>query len=134
MSKTVTLLMISVVALVSLVLATSYDLFDELYWLTKEKVQIDAKIKLVNNCEVPSSYFAIKTLDNGRSYSIAKGETTIKAIRGEKMQLVLSPKYKDVEYDGMIFRADTAQTVYADCSFGERQQGVTDGLRNTFSN
>jgi hypothetical protein len=67
-------------------------------------------------------------------FSIARGETTIKAIRGEKMQLVLSSKYKDVEYDGNIFRAEESQTVYVDCSHGERQQSVTDGLRGTFNN
>lgn len=134
MNKTIQFFIIAIFAFTGLILTISYDLFGELYWLTKEKVQIDANIKLVNNCEVPSDYFAIKTLDNGRSYSIAKGEITIKAIGGEKMQLVLNPRYKDVAYDGTIFRAKTTQTVYADCSFGERQQGVTDGLRNTFSN
>jgi hypothetical protein len=50
------------------------------------------------------------------------------------MQLVLSAKYKDVEYDGNIFRAEESQTVYVDCSQGERQQSVTDGLRGTFKN
>ncbi|XDZ66515.1 hypothetical protein AB8880_03720 [Alphaproteobacteria bacterium LSUCC0684] len=99
----------------------------------EERREITAEIVLVNECDVPSAYFAVKKLESGRTYSLAKGQASIDAIKGEKLQLVLSPKYKDVEYDGMIFKASEFQRVTADCSFGERQRGVTDGLKNTFS-
>lgn len=134
MNKTLYFYLAIPIVAVGIYLTVKTNIFSEIYWLTQEKIEIDARIKLTNNCEVPSDYFAIRKLDNGRNFSIARGEITIKAIRGEKMQLVLSAKYNDVEYNGSIFRAEKFQNVYADCSFGDRQQNVTDGLRKTFSN
>jgi len=134
MNKTFYLYLAIPIIIIGLFTVAKSNIFSDIYWITQAKVHIDAHIKLENNCDIPSSYFAIRKLENGRRFSIARGETTIKAIRGEKMQLVLSAKYKDVEYDGNIFRAEESQTVYADCSQGERQQSVTDGLRGTFKN
>jgi len=114
-------------------LAIGFYLYTELNQSALEAVPIRAEIELINECDVPSSYFAIKVMGSGRTYSLAKGRTSVDAIKGEKMQLVLSPSVKEVEYDGTIFKAAAFQRITADCSFGERQRGVTDGLKSTFS-
>ncbi len=114
-------------------IAIGYYLYVQMGITAQSTQKIVAEIELVNACDVPSDYFAVKNLQNGRIYSLAKGRVSIDAVQGEKLQLVLSPRYKDVEYDGMIFKAKTSQRVTADCSFGEKQRGVTEGLNKTFS-
>lgn len=108
-------------------------LYVQIGMTSEERRAIIAEIELVNECDVPASYFAVKKLESGRTYSLAKGSASFDAVQGEKLQLVLSPHYKDVEYDGMVFKAREFQRITADCSFGERQRGVTDGLKSTFS-
>ncbi len=115
-------------------LAIGWYLSNEISQSADDARAIRAEIELKNDCDVPASYFAIQKLANGRRYSIAKGRITIDATMGEKLQLVLNSSVKDVEYDGMIFKAQEFQQITADCSFGERQRGVTEGLKGTFSN
>ena len=114
-------------------IAVGYYLYVQIGVTSQKAQEIIAEIELVNDCDVPSNYFAVKKLGNGRIYSLAKGSVSIDAVEGEKLQLVLNPKYKEVEYDGMIFKAAPFQRVTADCSFGEKQRGVTEGLNKTFS-
>jgi hypothetical protein len=115
-------------------LAIGWYLSNEISQSADDARAIRAEIELINDCDVPASYFAVQKLANGRRYSIAKGRITIDATMGEKLQLVLSASVKDVEYEGVIFKAKEFQRITADCSFGERQRGVTEGLKGTFSN
>jgi len=99
---------------------------------TKAGRQIMADIVLVNKCEVPDRYFAVQQLSSGRRFRFSGKQLQVKVEEGEAMKLVLDSRYDEVEYNGVTFRVAAFQRVIADCSAGERQQGITDGLRGTF--
>ncbi len=94
--------------------------------------QITSEVELVNRCDVPDQYFAIQHVPTGRQFRFSGGRVKLNVKEGELLKLVLSSRYDQVEYDGVTVRATTFQKVTADCSLGERQHGVTDGLRGAF--
>ena len=97
---------------------------------------IVANVELVNNWSVPSRYFVVKNLDTGRYFRFSGDPPMMKAKmkQGDLLKLVLDPKYEEVAFDGIGFKAAAFQRIKADCSFGKRQRSVTDGLRGSFGN
>jgi len=93
---------------------------------------ITAEVVLVNNCEVPDRYFAVEQVSTGRRFRFSGDRVQLKIKEGEQLKLALDSRYDQVEYNGTLFRAAAFQRVTADCSLGERQHGVTDGLRGAF--
>lgn len=93
---------------------------------------IDAEVVLVNKCEVPDRYFAVQQVATGRRFRFSGDRVKLKVKEGEQLKLALDSRYDEVEYSGTLFRAAAFQRVTANCSLGERQHGVTDGLRGTF--
>jgi len=93
---------------------------------------ITAEVVLVNNCEVPDRYFAVEQVSTGRRFRFSGDRVQLKIREGEQLTLALDSRYDQVEYSGTMFRAAAFQRVTADCSLGERQDGVTSGLRGTF--
>jgi len=102
----------------------------------EERQSIVANVELVNNCSVPSRYFVVKNLDTGRYFRFSGDPPVMKARmkRGDPLKLVLDPKYEEVAFDGIGFKAAAFQRVTADCALGKRQRSVTDGLRGSFGN
>jgi len=101
-----------------------------------DRSPIVAEIELVNNCPVPARYFAVQNTATGRHFRFSGDPPMVRAKtkQGDPLKLVLDPKYDEVAYDGVNFKATAFQRVTADCSFGKRQRGVTEGLRDSFGN
>ncbi|MEL0025360.1 MAG: hypothetical protein VW934_14000 [Alphaproteobacteria bacterium] len=99
---------------------------------TAPRRQIMAEFVLVNKCELPDRYFVVQQLSSGRRFRFSGKRALVKVEEGEAMKLALDSRYDEVEYNGVTFRAAAFQRVTADCSMGERQHGITDGLRGAF--
>jgi len=63
-------------------IAIGYYLYVQMGITAQSTQKIVAEIELVNACDVPSDYFAVKKLQNGRIYSLAKGRVSIDAVQG----------------------------------------------------
>ena len=91
---------------------------------------IQATINLVNYCSVSDKSFMIMSIPKGPRAFFGGNKVTIRAPRGQKMQLVASTRYPNFSFEGPIIRLAEENTVVADCE--GKGPSTLEGLKGNF--
>ena len=108
----------------------SWFVFNKLDESKKPKEVIQATINLVNYCSVSNESFMIVSIPKGPRAFFGGSKVTIRAPRGQKMQLVASSRYPDFSFEGPIIRLAEENTVTADCE--GKGPSTLEGLKGNF--
>ena len=108
----------------------SWFIFNKLEESKKPKEIIQANINLINYCSVSNNAFMIMSLPVGPRAFFGGNKVSIRAPRGQKMQLVASTRYPDFSFEGPIIRLSEENTVVADCE--GKGPSTLKGLRDEF--
>ena len=95
---------------------------------------IRAEVRLINQCPLADSSFAVRNTDTGRSIPFSNGRAQIEGSQGTYLQIVLASRFDDVTFSGEKQRIKPQMTMTADCTSGERMRGVMDGIGDKFGN
>jgi|GEM_PF-1622552 hypothetical protein len=99
-----------------------------------DPVVILAEVRLINQCPLADSSFAIRNTNTGRSIPFSNGRAQIEGAQGTYLQIVLASRFDDVTFSGEKQRIKPQMTMTADCTSGERMRGVMDGIGDKFGN
>lgn len=94
--------------------------------------QITAEVRLTNRCAIPEESFVVRQVQNGRTAAFSNGVARIDVLEGDYLELQLSARYSEVQFNGFRQRASQKMTMTADCGKGERMQGTMDSMRDKF--
>ena len=119
-----------VMASFSIIIMGSWFVFNKLNESKKSKEIIQATINLENYCAVTSSSFMMISIPEGPRAFFGGNKLSIKAPRGQKMQLVASIRYPDFSFEGPIIRLSEENTVIADCE--GKGPSTLEGLKGNF--
>lgn len=97
-----------------------------------EPQQITAEVRLANRCSIPDNSFVVRQVQNGRTAAFSNGVARIDVLEGDYLELQLSARYREVQFNGFRQRASQNMTMTADCGKGERMQGTMDSMRDKF--
>jgi len=97
-----------------------------------EGAVISAEVRLINQCPLVDSSFALRNTDTGRSIQFSNGTARIEGARGTYLQIVLANRFDGASFDGEKQRIQAQMTMTADCDTGERMRGVMDGIGDKF--
>jgi hypothetical protein len=101
---------------------------------TVDGAVIRAEVRLINQCPLADSSFALRNTDTGRSVQFSNGRAQIGGQQGTYLQIVLASRFDDVTFSGIKQRIKPQMTMTADCNNGERMRGVMDGIGDKFAN
>ena len=101
---------------------------------TGDGAVIRAEVRLINQCPLANSSFAVRNTDTGRSIQFSSGRAQIRGAQGTYLQIVLASRFDDVTFSGEKQRIKSQMTMTADCTVGERMRGVMDGIGDKFGN
>ena len=101
---------------------------------TGDGAVIRAEVRLINQCPLADSSFAVRNTDTGRSIPFSNGMARIEGDRGTYLQIVLASRFDGVTFSGEKQRIKAQMTMTADCNSGERMRGVMDGIGDKFGN
>jgi hypothetical protein len=99
-----------------------------------EPKEITAIVRLINQCPLADSSFAVRNTDTGRSIPFSNGRAQIEGAQGTYLQIVLASRFDSVTFSGEKQRIKPQMTMTADCASGERMRGVMDGIGDKFGN
>jgi len=94
---------------------------------------IRAEVRLINQCPLADSSFAVRNTDTGRSIPFSNGRARIEGVSGTYLQIVLASRFDGVIFSGEKQRIKPQMTMTADCDSGERMRGVMDGIGDKFA-
>jgi hypothetical protein len=97
-----------------------------------EPQRITAQITLNNRCPIPDESFVVRQVQNGRTAAFSNGVARIDVLEGDYLELHLSARYREVQFNGFRQRASQDMTMTADCGKGARMQGTMDSMRKKF--
>ena len=100
---------------------------------TGDGAVIRAEVRLINQCPLADSSFAVRNTDTGRSIPFSNGRARIEGVSGTYLQIVLASQFDGVTFSGEKQRIKTQMTMTADCDSGERMRGVMDGIGDKFA-
>ena len=121
----------STVIMSIVVLSTgSWLIFNKIEESSKPKEMIQASINLINYCAVSNSSFMMQSVPEGPRAFFGGNKVTIRAPKGQKMQLVASTRYPDFSFEGPIIRLAEENTVIADCE--GKGPSTLEGLKGNF--
>jgi len=118
-----------VLGLVKLVLPIVQDALN-----TGDGAVIRAEVRLINQCPLADSSFAVRNTDTGRSIPFSNSRAQIEGAQGTYLQIVLASRFDSVTFSGEKQRIKPQMTMTADCASGERMRGVMDGIGDKFGN
>ncbi|MBR2573940.1 MAG: hypothetical protein IKE14_06385 [Loktanella sp.] len=101
---------------------------------TGDGAVIRAEVRLINQCPLADSSFAVRNTDTGRSIPFSNGMARIEGASGTYLQIVLASRFDGVTFSGEKQRIKAQMTMTADCNSGERMRGVMDGIGDKFGN
>ena len=101
---------------------------------TGDGAVIRAEVRLINQCPLADSSFAVRNTDTGRSIPFSNGMARIEGAQGTYLQIVLASRLDSVTFNGDKQRIKPQMTITADCASGERMRGVMDGIGDKFGN
>ena len=119
-----------VIASFLIIIMGSWFVFNKLDASKKPKEIIQATIKLENYCAVTSNSFMMISIPDGPRAFFGGNKLSLKAPRGQKMQLVASIRYPDFSFEGPIIRLSEENTVIADCE--GKGPSTLEGLKGNF--
>ena len=111
-------------------LLCSWYVFNRLDEAKEPNEIIQGTINLVNYCSVSDKSFMIMSIPKGPRAFFGGNKVTIRAPRGQKMQLVSSTRYPDFSYEGPIISLSQENTVIADCE--SKGSSRLEGLKGNF--
>jgi len=94
--------------------------------------RITAEVRLTNRCSIPDASFVVRHSSTGRSTAFSNGVARLDVLEGDYLELQLSARYREVQFNGFRQRASRSMTMTADCGKGERMQGTMDSVREKF--
>ena len=97
-----------------------------------EPQQITAEVQLNNRCPIKDTDFIVRQIKTNRTAAFSNGVARIAVLEGDYVELQLTARYGEVQFNGIRQRASKSMTLTADCSKGERMQGTMDSMRNKF--
>ena len=98
----------------------------------KPKV-IDAKITLINNCELYDDAFMVVTEPSRISAQFIDRVAKMKIYKNEMVRLEANIKYPDFVYDGVPKNAKSEIELIANCDVSDRLEGIFDSMREQFN-
>ena len=101
---------------------------------TGDGAVIRAEVRLINQCPLADSSFAVRNTNMGRSIPFSNGRAQIEGAEGTYLQIVLANRFDSVTFSGAKQRIKPQMTLTADCASGERMRGVMDGIGDKFGN
>jgi hypothetical protein len=104
------------------------------FLLAGKPQQITSDVRLINQCHLADSSFALRNADTGRSIQFFNGRAQIDGAQGAYLQIVLASRFDDVTFSGEKQRIKPQMTMTADCNSGERMHGVMNGIGDKFGN
>ena len=97
---------------------------------SKPKEIIQATINLINYCSVSNSSFMMQSIPDGPRAFFGGSKVSIRAPKGQKMQLIASTRYPDFSFEGPIIRLAEENTIIADCE--AKGPSTLEGLKGNF--
>ena len=97
-----------------------------------EPQQITAEVQLNNRCPLKDTDFVVRHIKTNRTAAFSNGVARISVLEGDYVELQLSARYREVQFNGFRQRASQSMTMTADCGKGERMQGTMDSVRDKF--
>ena len=97
-----------------------------------EPQRITAEVRLTNRCSIPDASFVVRHVKTNRTAAFSNGLARISVLEGDYVELQLSARYREVQFNGFRQRASQSMTMTADCGKGERMQGTMDSVRDKF--
>ncbi len=97
-----------------------------------EPQQITAEVRLNNRCPIKDTDFVVRHVKTNRTAAFSNGLARISVLEGDYVELQLSARYREVQFNGFRQRASQSMTMTADCGKGERMQGTMDSVRDKF--
>lgn len=94
--------------------------------------QITAEVRLLNRCPLKDTDFVVRHIKTNRTAAFSNGVARIAVLEGDYVELQLSARYREVQFNGLRQRASKSMTLTADCSMSERMQGTVDSMRDKF--
>ena len=108
----------------------SWFIFNKIEESSKPKEMIQATINLINYCAVSNSSFMMQSIPEGPRAFFGGSKVSIRAPKGQEMQLVASSRYPDFSFEGPIIRLAEENTVIADCE--GKGPSTLEGLKGNF--
>ena len=108
----------------------SWFIFNKIEESAKPKETIQATINLINYCAVSNSSFMMQSIPEGPRAFFGGSKVSIRASKGQKMQLVASSRYPDFSFEGPIISLAEENTVIADCE--GKGPSTLEGLKGNF--
>ena len=96
--------------------------------------EIIAEIQLVTNCELSHESFVVVDLETKKNVSFNFSKAYLRTVEGNRLQIQLDPKFRDVTSDFEMHPAQKQMTIEVDCNISDRLKNTFDSLRNTFKN
>ena len=93
--------------------------------LIRSEDEIIAEIQLVTNCELSHESFVVVDLETRKNVSFNFSKAYLRTVEGNRLQIQLDPKFRDVTPDFEIHPAQNQMTIEVDCN-------ISDRLKNTF--
>ena len=97
-----------------------------------EPQPITAEVRLNNRCPIKDTDFIVRQIKTNRTAAFSNGVARIDVLEGDYLELQLTARYGEVQFNGIRQRASKSMTLTADCSMSERMQGTMDSMRNKF--
>ena len=88
-----------------------------------------ARVTLKTNCDLDPKAFAVRNMTSGEVREFQHGEAFIKATLADELKIVLSEKFDQVSFDGVIVQVKPNLEIFQDC---EQPQGL-DGIFKSFN-
>ena len=102
--------------------------------LNRSHDEIIAEIQLVTNCELSHESFVVVDLETRKNVSFNFSKAYLRTVEGNRLQIQLDPKFRDVTSDFEMYPAQKQMTIEVDCNISDRLKNTFDSLRNTFKN
>ena len=102
--------------------------------LIRSEDEIIAEIQLVTNCELSHESFVVVDLETRKNVSFNFSKAYLRTVEGNRLQIQLDPKFRDVTSDFEMHPAQKQMTIEVDCNISDRLKNTFDSLRNTFKN
>ncbi len=102
--------------------------------LNRSHDEIIAEIQLVTNCELSHESFVVVDLETRKNVSFNFSKAYLRTVEGNRLQIQLDPKFRDVTSDFEMHPAQKKMTIEVDCNISDRLKNTFDSLRNTFKN
>ena len=118
------ILLLILTALVLVILLDKTDLKPQI---------INAKITLINKCELNDDAFMVVTEPSRITAQFVDKVAQMRLYKNEMVRLEANIKYSDFVYDGVPKKAKLKVELIANCDTSDRLEGIFDSMREQFN-